>query len=406
VRFAWACTLKDLRRLRRDPIAMAIWLGLPILICVLLVLIFGSGSVAPQGKLLLADEDSSFVSSLLAGAFSQGPLGEMLVVEKVSPQDGRARINRGDGSALLVVPKGFGNAVLKGEASRLKLVTNPTQNILPQIAEQSVSTLVEAVFYVQTLAGDRISALASGTAPADQQVAEASIEFNRLATRVSGFLDPRRIDLETEVVETKGAGSVNLTAAFIPSMLFLSVLFLAMGFSGEVWKERRQAVLRRLLVTPGRVESFLIGRVLSLAAVLLLAAGGAVLIARAVLTVSVTSAVAAVAFTILSGVCLYLILQLVVVYAPSERAANILSNLLLFPLAMVGGSFAPFEVMPQWLASIGRLTPNGWAVAELGEILAGKSGPLEAGVVSLRLLALAAVAFDLIVRRLRRGFAL
>jgi ABC-type multidrug transport system permease subunit len=146
--------------------------------------------------------------------------------------------------------------------------------------------------------------------------------------------------------------------------------------------------------------------VLSLAAVLLFAAGGAVLIARAVLTVSVTSAIAAVAFTILSGVCLYLILQLVVVYAPSERAANILSNLLLFPLAMLGGSFAPFEVMPQWLASIGRLTPNGWAVAELGEILAGKSGPLEAGVVSLRLLALAAVAFDLIVRRLRRGFAL
>jgi ABC-type multidrug transport system permease subunit len=285
-------------------------------------------------------------------------------------------------------------------------VTNPAQSILPQIAEGSVEVLAEAVFYLQALAGDRIRTLASGSAPPDQVVAEASVAFNRLGTELASFINPRRIDLETEVIETRGSSSGNLAAAFVPSMLFLAVLFLAMGFSGEVWKDRRQAVLRRLLVTPGRVESFLAGRALSLAMVLTVAATGAVLVGRSVLTISASSSVAAVLFTVLSGVSLYLLLQLVVVYASGERAANVLSNLLLFPLAIVGGSFFPFELMPQWMAFIGRMTPNGWAVAQLGTILAGKSNPMEAVLVSLRLLVLAGVAFFLVTRRLRKGFAL
>ncbi|MFB3776417.1 MAG: ABC transporter permease [Bryobacteraceae bacterium] len=406
MRFVRVCALKDLRRFRRDPIALAIWLGVPLLVCTLLVVIFGRGGVTPKGTLLVADEDGSLVSSLLPGAFSQGPLGEMITVEKVSQAEGRARISRGDGSALLVVPKGFGDAVLEGKASRLTLVTNPSQRILPQIIEESVSVLAEAAFYLEALAGDRIRHLATGSAPTDQTVAEASVAFNQIGRKVSAYLNRRRIDLETQTTGGEDGGSFNLALAFIPSMLFLAVLFLAMGFSGEVWKERRQGVLRRLLATPGRPEAFLLGRTLSLALVLLVAAAGGLIVARTVVATSISAAAAAVAMTVLAGVAMYLLFQVLVMYAPNERAASVMANLLLFPLAMLGGSFFPFEVMPSWLASIGRFTPNGRAVSEVGAILAGKADPVSVAWVSLGLAALAAVAFVLIVRRLRRGFAL
>ena len=404
MRFVWACTLKDLRRLRRDPVALGVWLGLPILVCLLLVLVFGRGDVTPQGTLLVADEDESLVSSLLAGAFGQGPLGKMLVVEKVKQQDGRARINRGDGSALLVIPKGFGAAVLRNQASQLKLVTNPSQSILPQIVEQSVSLVPEAVFYLQTIAGDRVRALASGTAPTDQLVAESSVAFNRLGSQITQYLDPRLIDLETEVVEPRSSQSTNMAAAFVPSMLFMAVLFLAMGFSGEIWKERRQGVLMRLLVSPGRMEAFLMGRVLSLALVLLLAVTGGLLIARSSMGIPARIAVTAVVFTVLAGSALYLVLQLLVAYAATARAANVASNLVLLPLAMLGGSFFPFELMPPWLAAIGRFTPNGWSVQQLDAILAGRSGALEIGLACAGVVVVASVAFALVARRLRRGF--
>ncbi len=47
------------------------------------------------------------------------------------------------------------------------------------------------------------------------------------------------------------------------------------------------------------------------------------------------------------------------------------SSMIVFPLMMIGGSFFPLEVMPAWMARIGRWTPNGLGVAQLKEILFG-----------------------------------
>jgi ABC-type multidrug transport system permease subunit len=116
--------------------------------------------------------------------------------------------------------------------------------------------------------------------------------------------------------------------------------------------------------------------------------------------------VAAVLWIALSGAGLWLLMALLLIHASGYRAANILAFMVVFPLAMLGGSFFPFEAMPDWLAGIGRLTPNGWAVLELRRLLAG---PLDPGRLALACAGLAAaggVMFPLILRRLRRGFAL
>ena len=160
----------------------------------------------------------------------------------------------------------------------------------------------------------------------------------------------------------------------------------------------------RLLVSPGRVEAFLMGRVLSLALVLLLAVTGGLLIARPVMGIPARIAVTAVVFTVLSGSALYLVLQLLVAYAGTARTANVVSNLVLLPLAMLGGSFFPFELMPPWLAAIGRFTPNGWSVLQLSGILAGRSGAVEIGLACAGVVVVGSVAFALVARRLRRSF--
>ena len=83
-----------------------------------------------------------------------------------------------------------------------------------------------------------------------------------------------------------------------------------------------------------------------------------------------------------------------------------MTSFITFPLLMIGGSFFPFEIMPDWLASVGRWTPNGWALEQLKAILAGgvDMGGLSAAFIGLAVLG--AVAFVLSSRSLRRGFAL
>jgi ABC-type multidrug transport system permease subunit len=88
--------------------------------------------------------------------------------------------------------------------------------------------------------------------------------------------------------------------------------------------------------------------------------------------------------------------------AGSQRGGHMLTSAVLFPLVMAGGAFFPFEVMPAWLASIGKKTPNGWALLRLREILDGAADPAMIGVTLAGLLALSGVFFLLTLARLRR----
>jgi ABC-type uncharacterized transport system permease subunit len=87
---------------------------------------------------------------------------------------------------------------------------------------------------------------------------------------------------------------------------------------------------------------------------------------------------AAMVWIAMSGTGLYLFMMLLQSLASTERVANMLSNFVLLPLSMVGGSFFPFDMMPKGFAQIGRLTPNGWSLTQLQHILAGNVAPAAA----------------------------
>jgi ABC-type multidrug transport system permease subunit len=89
----------------------------------------------------------------------------------------------------------------------------------------------------------------------------------------------------------------------------------------------------------------------------------------------------------------------------TRRGASILTNMVLFPLLMVGGSFFPFESMPGWMAAVGRVTPNGWVLSTLKDVLGGS---VDAATLAARLAALVVVGaalFAFAARRVARGFA-
>jgi len=98
MRFVWISALKDLRILRRDPFSVLTWVGIPLCIGLLIHVIFGGsgGQAQPQGVLLVADQDDTFASRMLAGAFGSDALGKMFTVEK-GGRGGRARAHRSRG---------------------------------------------------------------------------------------------------------------------------------------------------------------------------------------------------------------------------------------------------------------------------------------------------------------------
>lgn len=387
-----AAARKDLLRRLRDPFALLLWLGIPAVIGGLIVLAMGGRSgPAPVARVLVVDEDESFVSQALVQALSseQARVVEAELVEDEA--SGRERIDRGEASALLIVPEGFARAVLREEPCKLELVTNPSQRILPGMVESALGMLGELVFYAHRVFGDELRELAlasEGGGVDDLAVARTSIRIRSGFERISEHLFPPSIAVETLAPPERAGAKRSLAESFLAGMLLMALLFMAEGLADDVWRERALGVLRRTAVAPSGAAPALLGKLAAGWILMLATALLALALAAAFLDLAPARAAAGALWASLAGAALLALMLALKMVASSQRAAGLAGNLVLFPLLMVGGSLFPFDAMPAWLARIGRWTPNGWSVTVLDSILFGAPAPGE-----LALATLAAAAF-------------
>jgi ABC-2 type transport system permease protein len=383
MRFIWTSALKDLRRLRREPVTLLTWLGIPTFVAVILTVIFGPGEARPHGTLLIVDDDSGFGSTLITGAFGQGPLGKMITVEKVQRDEGRRRIDKGDASALLIVPKGFTNAFLEGTPVRLELVRNPSQRILPGMIEETLSMLTDGAFYLQVVSGDQLRASAAAKSPSDAEIAFMAIQFNQVFIGLRKYISPPVIQLDTKIIQDKAEQPGGFAVMLLPGILYLGIFFLTRALSADIWTERLSGALRRVLATPASFVAFLTGKLLAAAIVMAVIGAIALLAGHALLGLDISHLALAVLWIAASGAAMYLFLLILQTLASTDRMANLFTNMIMLPLTMLGGGFVPFDWMPPGLARIGRLTPNGWSVVQLQSILAGSLDPMAFAIVAV-----------------------
>lgn len=404
MRFLIASARKDLLHLVRDPAGLAVWVGVPLVLLALISSVFGGERIAPKGKLLLADEDDSLVSGLFTGAFSQGELGKMIETEKVTAEEGKRRMDRGDASAMLIIPKGLGAAFLDRKPFQLTLIKNPSQSILPEMVEEVLSVLTEGGFYLQQALGDELTIFQAR--PTDTAIADVSVRFRKLGDAVRSLMDPLLIDVKTKLpAEPKPVKRTTVGAAMLPGMLMLSMLFIAQGMCAEIWREKTKGTLRRVAMARHALSYWLLGKVLAAVTVLMVLTSLTLAGGYVGLGASYASPAAVLAWAVFSGAMLYLGIAAVQFYSSSDRAAATFTNLLVLPLALAGGSMAPLESLPASVARIGRLTPNGAAVEQMRKLMEGEANAASLLVVAGGLLALGAVSFAFSLRALRRGFA-
>jgi ABC-type Na+ efflux pump permease subunit len=413
--FVWQTARRDLKRRLTDPTSLALWLAIPVLLGGLMTLAMGGRQgPRPQAHVLLVDEDDTFLSRMLAGSFGgQTEAGTLARVEHVSRGEGEARIAKGDGTALLIVPRGFSQAVQDDRPVALELLTNPSQSLLPAIVEEILSLVVDGAFYGQRLIGDPYrQAFGAPSERAGAPISEAAVaafagEAQGLWMNLDATLFPPLIQLTTKVeAKEQAAPPQSFGLLFLPGLLFMALIFVSQGMAEDVWVERDSGTLRRVMVVPQRLSAFLLGKLLAGLVVL----GGILLIgmglAASVYGIAWRAAALAWAFCILCGFFFSLVLDLAYLFASNRRAASVLASLVMFPMMMLGGAFFPFEAMPPWMASAGGFTPNGWALLQLKAILSGTASASSLVATSLALGFGCLGLFWAALRRLRGRFAL
>ena len=416
MRFLLASASKDLRRRLADPVALSIWIGLPLLLAVLITLANGGGNSVPTARVLLVNEDDSDFGELIVGALTRGGFSDEVLVdfEEVDLATGQERIADGDGSALLILPSGFGSALLEDRPVTVTLITNPAQNILPQIVVTGLEIVREGAFYAQRVLGEPLRTIAAGPG-ADRDffdsatVAALAVQINDRVMASQRLLDPPIIELDLDGAADEATPTdepddltFDLISFLMPGMLLMSLLFIAQGMSDDVWTEKENGTLRRAFWAPRSLTAFVAGKLLAALLIIALVAAAAVSGAALWIDIELARLPLAIVWCAFTGAGLFMLFLLLAMFATSHRTANLVTMMLLFPMMMIGGSFFPLEVMPPYLRAIGAWTPNGIALIQLREIVLGTPEPRALAVAALELAGVGALSLWLCVLRARR----
>ena len=408
MKFALSVAKLSLRKLFAEKWQLLMFLTIPMLIGGLFFLITGSGGNAkPIGKLLVTDHDKSTLSKLLIGGFNQGPLAEIFILKAATSTEAQSLMDDGDASVWLEIEEGFSEKFLYKQPTKIKLVKNPGQNILPQIAETAVGVLTDGGHYIQVLFADELrqfNDLLNGKDVSDAQMAMMSIQIKKAIESIEKQLIPPQIKAVKVKEEKQTTNKSSFMLHMFPGILFMSLLFAAQGLALEFWKDKSQGISSRLLSSPGGLVQYLNGKLLAGIVVFALIAVVIGLLGLFILKLSLSKIVIIIGWLMLSGLVLTNMMLFLCLLMPSEKSASIITSAMVFPLLMLGGSFFPFETMPKWMVAIGQYLPNGYLLQSFNQWLV-KDNPLSALTVPA-LIAMAMIVLFWFLNRIKLpGFA-
>jgi ABC-2 type transport system permease protein len=380
---------KDLRRKARAPLGLLIVLSFPVLFAGMIALAFGRGGDAiPKVRMLVANEDEGALGGVLASAFTARQAARVFETRTVGAGTGLDLMEHGKASALLLVPKGFTEDLLDGRPVSLRLVRNPSEGILPEIAEQTVGTLVDVLegsrrVLDAPLAGLRPLLTSGDRSPSDDEIVAISLLVKRALERSGGLVFPPTITLESELLgnlpstgedsKEKGAGTPTIFLLILPGVAVYAIFLVGDQAMRDVMTERTLGTMRRQLAGPVTVGAYVVGKaattaVLCLLALLVLTVVGALALRQPV-SVTAFLAVSLALVVAITGTS-----ALIYGVARTERQASTLSSIVYLAMAFVGGSFFRLEGLPAALRAIAPFTPFYWATQGYREVLEDGAG--------------------------------
>lgn len=394
----FAIAWKDIRMRFTNRTELLFFLILPLGFTFLLGgLSFSSGEGDPGLALLVVDEDASARSAEFVTVLERS---ESVRVEVLPRAEAEQRFEDESLAALLLIPTGFEQALLSGQPADLELRKAP--NDLNALAlEQSVRAAAGS-------AGRAVGIANASLAEAEQlrpfaDPAERLAYFDAGLAQAQQQLDsaPVRLQVTQPAIPSDSNGydpGAQASTGQMVTWVFIPLL----GTSEMFAFERARGTLRRLLSTPTRSATFLLGAIsgqLAQAIVqmaLLLGFGAWVMhinlgSSPAGLVVSLLAfALAAVALGTTLGA-----------FTKTESQAGGLSIMLGMSMALLGGCWLPLELFPGAVRTAVHILPTTWIMQALTDLTMRGQGLVEILPEAGVLFGFAAVFFVIGIWRFR-----
>ncbi len=376
------------------------WLFFVILPITFTFLVSGgtpSGDEDNRIRLLVVDESQTAISQQILSELENSTA---VRTEVVSHEEADGQFDDRRASAVFIIPAGIDiESLQNGSSAEVELLQQPN-NLNATIAERAVLTAIRRVNSSISAAQNEVNvreAKQPFATEADKQIYfEDSLELAQSiredaperVTVIEGTT-PDQIDYDPR---TNASAGQLITWVFIP-LFGISVLFAS---------ERQSGTLRRLLTTPSRKATFLLGtisgQVIMALIQMFLLVGFGILVMKlnwgreplALFVLLISSALAAAAFGTTLGT-----------FIKTPGQASGLSIMFGMVFAMMGGCMYPLDLFPPAIQNAVRVLPTTWAMEGMLDLGLRGGGLMdilpEAGI----LLGFAAIFFSIGVMRFR-----
>jgi len=365
----------QIRRVIRNPGLILLLLAIPLTLAVMEYGAFGRTAAAgklPPTKVLFLDEDDTLASGAVPQVFSGGPAKDFFELAQVPSRDEAARMfKRGQASALIVVPKGFQDALLAGKRCELVFYANPIQSIGPEIARSMIemTVLIGNGLYAQALEPiGRIKALFDQNRdPTSAEVAAISQGFFEAGRRLGGFqaLGDLKVNVqrpgEAEARTGFGNDPKMFFAYVFPGLVVFALMFIAQSLAMRLLRDRVNGLQRRIVMAPVSPASVVMGGVVYLVTGLLALLVALALIGAIIFRIQLRDPVSLVAIGLGFAVFAAGLHLLSGSLAKSDRSAGFVGSVVVLVLSLLGGTFVPAETYPPFLRAVAAMVPNGAA---------------------------------------------
>jgi ABC-2 type transport system permease protein len=367
----------NVQRLLRDRTSTFFVFVLPIVLIVVLGTMFG-GRTAPRMGIVVADGGGfgiELVDAIRAGEVSL-ELKQMTSVERL-----RASVEEGSLEIGVVVPSGYDAALRSGGTAEVTVVGN---------AQSTITVLREAVEAAIARQAALVGAARLAAERSGMSFDDALSVARPVQAGTSGI---------TVAVERIGEGIFPAgTGAFQPgaqSMLVLFMFLTSMTAATQLILTRQLGVSRRMVASPVRVSTILIGEILGRFGVAMVQGLFIVMLSAVVFGVSWGDPLAAGTVVVLFALVGTGAAMVVGVFSRNPDQANALGIMAGMLLGALGGAMVPLEIFPEPAHTLAYLTPHAWATQALREV-ALRDGTVvdvlvELGALTVYALALVAI---------------
>jgi len=351
--------LNELLLLRKDKMAVMWMIVLPLGMTFIGGLVFGAfggGSEAVVIDLPVVDQDGGEMAAVVLDILSQ--TGNLNLETTYDEETARGLVADGKRAGTVVIPSGFGAAMISGQATALELIVTPGGQTAP-LLEGMVRGVTSAFSNVQTTVEVAFREVQRATGSTDLDY--DGIAGRAVATALERLHDPPvRAQVTTVGSEEE---EFDVSGQIVPGYAVMFAMFSILSAAGGILEEKERGTFKRLLISPIPKWSLLGGKLVAQFLVGVGQIGLMFIFGALVFNMDVGhSPLGLLLITLATCWATTSLGILLVAVIRSRKQIHPITTLIILGSSAIGGAWFPLFLMPKAVQQVARITLVAWAM--------------------------------------------